>query len=188
MPVQEQEDDPQSFLLVEPATGQRNEYSLESRSQQLFSTEHLRVIFSDPALLFRFTAFLSEHRAKSVPILIYYLDALKAMKAIAYSNAIVAGLDPIDGHQFTTQHTHPSANEELRAKANNAFEVLVREDLPAYICHTYIQIVSVSISSRIMNTLPPNLREMSEGLAEVFCLSDPGRQDNPLVFASEGKL
>lgn len=35
-------------------------------------------------------------------------------------------------------------------------------------------------------TLPPHLREASEGLAEVFCLTDPSRPDNPIVFASEG--
>lgn len=28
---------------------------------------------------------------------------------------------------------------------------------------------------------------MSEGLAETFCLSDPARHDNPILFASEGK-
>lgn len=36
-----------------------------------------------------------------------------------------------------------------------------------------------------MGTLPPHLREQSEGLAEVFCLTDPSRSDNPIVFASE---
>lgn len=29
---------------------------------------------------------------------------------------------------------------------------------------------------------------MSEGLAETFCLSDPARHDNPILFASEGKV
>lgn len=28
---------------------------------------------------------------------------------------------------------------------------------------------------------------MSEGLAETFCLSDPARHDNPILFASEGE-
>lgn len=36
-----------------------------------------------------------------------------------------------------------------------------------------------------MGTLPPHLKEQSEGLAEVFCLTDPSRSDNPIVFASE---
>jgi len=33
--------------------------------------------------------------------------------------------------------------------------------------------------------LAPHLREASEGLAEVFCLTDPSRADNPIVFVSE---
>lgn len=27
---------------------------------------------------------------------------------------------------------------------------------------------------------------LSEGLAETFCLTDPSRRDNPIIFASEG--
>ena len=61
--------------LVAPAESGVKPYSLESRSEQVFSTEHLQVIFSDPALLLQFTSFLSSYRPSSVPILIYYLDA-----------------------------------------------------------------------------------------------------------------
>ena len=158
---------PGSFDLVEP-TDDRNHhhgFSMEARSEQMFSHEHLKVIFADPSMLLRFTAFLSTHRPHSVPILIYYLDALKALKAIKYANAIAEALSPIPNH---------------------AFDALVREDLPAYITQMYIQIVSLSISQRITGVLAPHLREASEGLAEVFCLTDPSRPDNPIVFASEG--
>ena len=64
----------------------------------------------------------------------------------------------------------------------------MRDDLPAYITYMYIQIVSASISQRISGVLAPHLREASEGLAEVFCLTDPSRPDNPIVFASEGTV
>ena len=60
------------------------------------------------------------------------------------------------------------------------------QDLPAYITQMYIRVVSLSIAHRITGTLSPNLRDASEGLAEVFCLTDPSRPDNPIVFASEG--
>ena len=183
-----QDYDPGSFDLVPPPLEGQSIFSLEARSQQLFSREHLQVIFSDPALLLRFTAFLSAVRPESVPILIYYLDALKALKALAYANAIAEGLDRIPGHEFTDHPTKPTVNSVLEEKASNAFEVLVNEDLPAYITHKYIQIVSLSITRRITGTLAPHLREASEGLAEVFCLSDPSRPDNPIVFASEGTL
>lgn len=174
-----------SFDLVAPAQEGHQGFSLEARSLQMFSHEHLMIIFADPSLLLRFTAFLSTHRPQSVPILIYYLDALKALKAMKYANAIAEALTPIPGHDFTTSQAPPSVNAGLEQKANQAFDVLVKEDLPAYVTQMYIQIVSLSISQRITGVLAPHLREASEGLAEVFCLTDPSRPDNPIVFASE---
>ncbi|RDW84533.1 hypothetical protein BP6252_02123 [Coleophoma cylindrospora] len=184
-PLVEEDLDPGSFDLVAPPDAATKQYSLETRSEQLFSTEHLKAIFLDPSLLLRFTAFLSSTRVSSIPILIYYLDAIKAMKAIQYSNAIAEALDPIDGFEFTKPPVTSTSNTALEERARQAFDVLVREDLPAYITHTYIQTVSASIQRRITGTLPAHLREASEGLAEVFCLTDPSRPDNPIVFASE---
>lgn len=175
-----------SFDLVTPSDERPSLFSLEARSIQLFSSEHLKVLFSDATLLLRFTAYLSTHRPQSVPMLIYYLDALKALKAVKYANAIAEALSPIQGHDFTSNLAPPTANFALEDKADQAFDALVRDDLPAYITYMYIQIVSASISQRISGSLAPHLREASEGLAEVFCLTDPSRQDNPIVFASEG--
>ena len=182
------EDDPRSWDLVDPAdeagmpTGM---YALERRAEQMFSSDHLRVVFEDSKLLLKFTGFLNSHRPQSIPVLIYYLDALKAIRAIKYANAISKALDPIRGQRFTEEVAEPTKNAVLEEKAEQAFELLVREDLPAYIAHTWIQMVSLSIQRRITGTLAPHLREASEGLAEVFCLTDPNRPDNPIVFASE---
>ncbi|MCJ1287479.1 hypothetical protein MMC26_006831 [Xylographa opegraphella] len=180
-----EEDDPHSYDLVPPPLEGRTGFSLEARSEQMFSRNHLRVIFSDPALLLRFTAFLSTHRPQSVPVLIYYLDAVKALKAIAYANAVAEALEPINGYEFTEHPARSTVNTILEDKASKAFDVLVSEDLPAYITHQYVQIVSQSITRRVTGTLAPHLREASEGLAEVFCLTDPSRPDNPIIFASE---
>ena len=175
-----------SFDLVAPAEEGRQAFSLEARSEQLFSRAHLEIIFANPSSLLRFTAFLSTHRPQSVPILIYYLDALKALKAIRYANAIAEALSPIPSYKFTADLASPTTNRELENKAASAFTVLTQEDLPAFITHVFVQVVSQSICRRITGTLAPHLREASEGLAEVFCLTDPSRPDNPIVFASEG--
>ena len=177
-----------SFDLVAAAEDGHQSFSLEARSEQLFSREHLEILFSDPALLLRFTAFLSTYRPQSVPILIYYLDAIKALKAVKYANAIAEALSPIPGHEFTSHPPGPTLNGALEEKAAQAFDVLVRDDLPAYITRLYIQIASLSVARRITGTLAPHLREASEGLAEVFCLTDPSRTDNPIVFTSEGEF
>jgi hypothetical protein len=181
------EDDPQSFDLVcAPVENSRSQYSLETRSEQLFSKEHLKAIFADTASLLRFTSFLSIARPNSLPTLIYYLDALKALRAISYANAVAEALEPIPGLDFTETPARTTMNAVLEEKANRAFDVLVRDDLPAFITHVFIQVVSVSIAKRVTGNLPPMLREASEGLAEVFCLTDPSRTDNPIIFASEG--
>lgn len=188
-PVDAEEDDPTSFDLVAPGAPERpqqGKYNLEIQSQALFSKEHLQVIFSDPGYLLRFTSYLGMHRPQSVPILVHYLDSLKALRALHYANAIVEGLDAVPGFDFTKGPVEATRNAALLARANATFDQLVRDELPAFVTHEYVQIVSQSISARITGMLAPHLREASEGLAEVFCLTDPSRPDNPIVFASEG--
>lgn len=182
------DDNPASYDLLAPTEQeQREEYSLENRAQTLFSREHLQIIFNDPSLLFKFTAFLTSERPQSLPMFVYYLDTLKAIRAIHYANAISEGLDSVKGHDFTSQSVGATTNATLEQRANNAFDILAREDLPAYITSLYVQIVTISISKRVTGSLAPRLREASEGLAEVFCLTDPSRPDNPIVFASDGE-
>ncbi|KAF9870843.1 hisactophilin c49s mutant phototropin phy3 fusion protein [Colletotrichum karsti] len=184
-PLAEEEVEPGSFDLVVPSHGDSGHYSLETRSELLFSKEHLQAIFDDHVLLQRFTDFLHSVRPDSLPLLTYYLDCLKALRAIAYANAIANGLERLQDHDFSAQDTENTVNSSLQKKADAAFDNLVQEDLPAYITYMWIQTVSMSIKRRITGTLPVQLREMSEGLAEVFCLTDPSRHDNPIVFASE---
>lgn len=179
--------DPGSFDLVAPPTQyESGVFSLEKRSEQLFSREHLQIIFAEPSYLLKFSSFLSKARPQSVAVLIYYLDALKALKAISYANAIAEALEPLSGQEFTNVESKPTINQALELKAASAFDAMVREDLPAFVTSIYIKVVTESISRRITGTLAPHLREASEGLAEVFCLTDPSRPDNPIVFASEG--
>src|SRR5438045_560984 len=111
------EDDPASYDLVMPAEERSLAYSLEKRSELLFSTVHLEVIFADPILLSRFTAFLSVQRPQSMPILIYYLDATKALKAINYSNAIADALQHLAVYEFTVSPVTPTAHPDLRRRS-----------------------------------------------------------------------
>lgn len=118
-------------------------------------------------------------------MLIYYLDALKALRAVKYANAVSEALEPLEGHTFTEQAPPATRNPVLEEKARLSFQAMVDQDLPAFVTHTWISLVSASIHRRITGTMPPHLREASEGLAEVFCLSDPSRPDNPIIMASE---
>lgn len=91
------EDDPRSFDLVEPSQPAEDVgvYALEKQALQLLSHGHLSAIFASSKLLLKFTGFLNSHRPQSIPLLVYYLDALKALRAIKYANAVAEALDPI---------------------------------------------------------------------------------------------
>ncbi|PNS21468.1 Phototropin-2 [Sphaceloma murrayae] len=179
-------DDPHSFdLIVSPPEETSGQYQLEARAEQLFSKDHLKHIFAEPKLLLHFSSFLNSHRPNSVRLLVYYLDAVKAIHAIEYANDITEALDQLHGHDFSQAPPPITTNRALEKRAEEAFDALARDELPAYITYTWIQVVHTSVQRRITGTLAPHLRETSEGLAEVFCLSDPSRPDNPIVFASE---
>ena len=160
--------------------------SLKSFSELLFSGEHLKSIFADSSSLLSFNTFLSEYRPHSVPILIYYLDASKALKAFNRANAIAEGLGSVPGHGFTSIPTKSRVNPVLEEKAKKAFDMLVQEDLPAYITHIYVQLAKSSMLKRVTTSTFPVSQEGPEGLSDVFCLTEPSRPDNPIVFVSEG--
>ncbi|GAW16810.1 hypothetical protein ANO14919_062490 [Xylariales sp. No.14919] len=184
-PLATEEIDPASFDLVAPPEAPQPRYSVEVKSELLLSVEHLRVIFDDPKHMQKFTDFLYALKPESVPLLNYYLNLVKALKAIGYANAIIAELACINKTPSSELPLTEVISRSLMGRANETFGVLAQEELPAYVTHVWTRIVNTTIKQRIKNTLPPTLRDLSEGLAEVFCLTDPSRDDNPIVFASE---
>ena len=174
------------FDLAAPIKDGNYLHSLESLSDLLFAGDHLKNIFGDPSSLLDFTSFLSTCRPESIPMLMYYLDTTEALKAVNYAITLTDSLEPIPGHDFTSVSAKTSLNSELGEKAEKAFHVLVQEDLPAFVTQLYVQSVKSSMVRRIMGSSTRAMREVLEGMLEVFCLTDPSRPDNPIVFASEG--
>lgn len=99
-------------------------------------------------------------------MLIYYLDALKALKAIKYADAIAEALNPIAGQGFTNTLAGSTHNKGLEEKAYQAFTVLVDQELPAYVSQMYIQIVSLSISQRITGKMAPTPGHLQRSLSK----------------------
>ena len=159
---------------------------LEKRSELLFSREHLQLILADSTLSLKFTDFLRTYRPDSVSILAYYLDAVKAVKTIKYAEAIIKGLEPIPGHAFTSEANSATMAWVMEDKADRALDVLVKDDVPAFIAYIYVRTVDVALVDRVTGKEGPGSRGIADGLAEVFVLSDPSRPDNPIVFTSEG--
>lgn len=160
--------------------------SLERRSELLFSRQHLELILADPKLSSRLTSFLRTYRPESVPMLVYLLDSVKALKAIRYAEAIIDGLEPVQGYDFTVETKGATTSWVVEDKADRALEVLVKDDLPAFIAYVYVRTVDLALVNRVTRRENPDQPHITDGLAEVFVLSDPAQADNPIVFASEG--
>ena len=145
-------------------------------------------ILSSPRYLARFRDFLTEERPRSIPTLTHYLNACKALKSIQYANALVRL--SIDVPTPGINQSSPIGIVEspaLEKRVQDALIALTAEELPAFITAIFINITSKVVEERIRGTLPDRFRGTADALAEVFCLTDPSRPDNPIIFASEGE-
>lgn len=188
------EDDPDSFDLVPPDDAPpHGEFPLEAMAEALFASQHLdAILHHDPPSLHSFAAFLRRAKPDVVPVLRYYLDASKALRAVNYANAVADALARVQDFEFGHHPPRPTVNAVLEEKARNAFDVLARDALPAFVTHVFARVVGEWVQKRVAGTLGPAAalgdgRE-GEGLAEVFCLCDPRRGDCPVLFASEGEF
>ncbi|KAJ5584348.1 uncharacterized protein N7459_004148 [Penicillium hispanicum] len=186
-PIEEGSEDGHSFDLVAPYEGDGPPlHTLERQADTMFSSEHMQAILTHQRYLARFRQFLVAERPKSIPTLTYYLNASKALKAIQYANALVRlSVDvPTAGIETAKQPVGSISNPALEARVQHALEALTAEELPAFITATCINITSKVVEERVRGTLPEKFQGTSDALAEVFCLTDPSRPDNPIIFAS----
>jgi hypothetical protein len=184
---EEPEEQPLSYDLIAPfQNGEAPLHSLEKQADLMFSTAHMLAILTNPRHLFKFREFLNAERPGSMPVLMYYLSACKALKAIEYANAVAQVLMPLAEIESSDEHIPNARNSKLEQQAQNALQALVIDELPAFITSNCVSLVSNVIEEKIKGTLPLKFQGTSEALAEVFCLTDPSRPDNPIIFASEG--
>lgn len=185
------EDDPESWDVIQSPVKSSLKpdgppYSLERRAEELYSAEHLEIIMENKEFLHKFSQFLRIFRPWREPILAYYLSANKAIKALNYANALTGLLaEQTPPYDSVVHPPSTVTNVDLDLAAKEAFDELLRDDLHYYIAHTWINMVSSLVQRRITGTLAPHLREASTGLAEVFVITDPNREDSPIILASE---
>ncbi|PYH87588.1 hypothetical protein BO71DRAFT_404545 [Aspergillus ellipticus CBS 707.79] len=161
-------------------------HDLERLADLMFSSDHMLSLLNNPRHLARFREFLLEERPRSLRLLTYYLNARKAMKAIEYANALVRGcLDQPLAALPVTEQVGETAHPALQRRVQDALQALTDEELPAFITSRCISITSRVVEERVRGTLPQKFQGTSDALAEVFCLTDPSRPDNPIIFASE---
>jgi hypothetical protein len=170
-----------------PSISDANAEYLASR---LFSADHLDVILKDVHQYRRFRAFLERFHPQMAATLKRYLESQKALVAIRYANALADSVSASRPPQSQRPSRSPSVKSDIDTDftsfSQRAVQELVNEALPAYITFRMITVVTECLVKDITATNTPFMRDLVQGLAEVFCLSDPNQPDNPLVFASEG--
>ena len=174
------------YDLKPPPPRQKQNKSLDSLSELLMSKEHFSTILQDQQLFRRFTSFLSKYRSKTAPLLLQYIETQKALKAIEYANAVAEGVAPITNDKSKKAGlTAARLDPEFEEKNKKAFESLTDEAFPAYISYDLVKSASEIMRNEIMGKSTPFMRELVQGLSEVFCLVDPKQEDSPIIYASD---
>ncbi|KAF2448023.1 hypothetical protein P171DRAFT_510568 [Karstenula rhodostoma CBS 690.94] len=173
-----------------PSVSDANAEYIASR---LFSADHIRVILKDTQQSRRFRSFLERYHPESAVTLVRYLESQKALAAIRYANSLANLVSATRSPQSQKPSRSSSVMSEaavvdtqFESFAQRAVDDLVNEALPAFITHQMITVVTECLVKDITGTSTPFMRDLVQGLAEVFCLSDPNQPDSPLVYASEG--
>ncbi|KAJ9653251.1 hypothetical protein H2198_007554 [Neophaeococcomyces mojaviensis] len=163
--------------------------SIETLAELLFSSGHLNSLLHHPPQLARFSAFLQKYLPQDHPLLSQYLETQKAIKAVEYANAVAEGLKPKDTGDGTTTETRKLAamlDPDFEAVCNAAFKALVGTALQRWVTYQLIKVCSDCLTNEITGRQStPIMRDLVGGLSEVFCLTDPNQQDNPIIYASE---
>ena len=183
----EQSSEPEDFDLAPPKPPARQP-SLEELSELLFSSGHLDTLLHHPPLLAKFSAFLQKYIPHCYPSLKQYLETQKAIRAVEYANAVAEGLSSNDtGSNATNQDRRQAAqlDSDFEKVSSACFEALVGNALPSYISYSLVKITSECLTNEITGRSTPVMRDLVGGLSEVFCLTDPNRDDNPIIYASE---
>jgi hypothetical protein len=158
--------------------------------QRLYSTAHLNVILKNPTYFQHFRGFLDRHRPQCIPTLVRYMESQKALTAIRYANALAdqmaTHLRPLS--KSSTKGDAAMIDLKFESLSERAMEELVSDALPTYITYRMITVVTECLVKEITGCNTPLMRHMVQGLAEVYCMSDPNQPDCPIVFASDGMI
>lgn len=153
--------------------------NIELLTQRLFSVDHLRLILRDKVLGAQFQSFLAKYRPQSIPVLEKYLNTLKVLSAVEYANAVARSLS-------SSSNVISLDSSSFDPLARAAVEHLVNDSLTGFVTHKMTILVTELLVKEITGQNTPIMRDLVQGLAEVYCLTDPSLPDNPIVYASEG--
>ncbi|KAM3088176.1 hypothetical protein ACMFMG_002234 [Clarireedia jacksonii] len=159
-PIKTPDSTKSQFFDLQPPTPHALNVKIEDLAKRLFSNEHLLFILQDHALFQKFSIFINKFKPHLVPALVRYLEMRKAIKAIEYANAVA---------------------QKIRWP-------FLKEALPAWVTYNLTNIVIDCVTKDVTGYGVPLWQDLVGNLAEVFCLTDPSVHDNPIIYASKGRL
>lgn len=164
--------------------------SVESLSELLFSAGHLNSILHDSREIARFTAFLNRYKPDYQPLILRFLETQKAIKAIEYANAVAEGATVAEDEDDKAVETAvPSVaatlDKTFEEASTTSFTALVGTALPTYVTYCLTKLVTECLINEITGRQTSLMQNLVGGLSEVFCLTDPSQDDNPIIYASE---
>ena len=161
-----------------PARLKKDSTSLEELFGLLYSEGYLDTLTNDPRLLAQFTSFLTKYKPSLSPLVLQYLETQKVTKAINYANAVALSLP--------SENASPAAelSASFKASSESIFQNLLNNALPAWVTYSLTKTASFCLTSEITNTSTSLTQDLVKGLSEVFCLTDPTKPDNPIIYAS----
>ena len=177
----------QDFLLRAPLPN-KTLSTIDGLLEQLFSQEYLQFVIHDPILFARFTGFLNRYRPHLAPLLIQYLETRKAISAVEYANAVAANVSALPRDRDSIARVAASVDPGFEQRCRTASEMLENDALPALVTYDLVKIVTDVMVKEITGAhQTPVMRDLVQGLTEVFCLTDPSLEDNHIIYASDGK-
>lgn len=181
---QDESDEPESYDLNPPAP-KTSHANIEAIALRFFSADHLDLILRDTTHAARLRRFLETYMPQHATALTQYVELRKAFAAIEYANAIA---HRVSADSQDSPLSAANYDDAFGASLRETAEALVEEALPAYLTNRLVSIVTESLVKDIIGNNTPFMKEMVPNLAEVYCITDPSAQDNPIVYASEGAL
>lgn len=161
---------------------------LDYLTDLLFSEDHLRIILNDSSIFARFTVFLNHFRPHSVPVLVRYLEARKAVKAVEYANSLAHLIPQVPGDRASLAPcAAATVNPRFEQWCRTALDELASDILPAYVTYNLTKVVRDCLVKETMGMQTPLMRSLVDGLNDAFWVSDPNLEDCPIVYASDGE-
>lgn len=164
--------------------------SLETTAELLFSPGHLNAILHDQRSISRFTAFLSRYRPEYQPLILRYLETQKAIRAVEYANAVAEGAtalndSPTEGAPRSVPRAAAQLDKAFEEASSVAFSALVNEALPMFVTYNLMKVSSECLTNEVTGRQSVIMQSLVGGISEVFCITDPSQEDNPIIYASE---